>query len=63
MDRRVLINNRLINLFLTILVVSLPDAVKCDMGDTISSMILFMIIAIFIFAGLGWWSRRQEGSK
>lgn len=41
--------------------ISLPGNVKCDMGDTIASMLLFMIITIFVCAGIGWWSRRQEG--
>ena len=39
---------------------SLPGSVKCDMGDTLASLFLFMIITVFIFAGIGWWSRRQE---
>jgi hypothetical protein len=54
---------RLSYIFLFLIVVSLPGSVKCDMGDTISSMILLFLIALFIFAALGWWSRRQEGSK
>jgi hypothetical protein len=49
-------------LLLTI-IISLPGTVKCDMGDTVASLILFMIISIFICAGIGWWSRRQEGNK
>jgi len=40
--------------------ISLPGSVKCDMGDTIASMVLFMIITIFVCAGIGWWSRRAE---
>lgn len=40
--------------------VSLPGSVKCDMGDTIASLVLFMIITIFVCAGIGWWSRRAE---
>ncbi len=40
--------------------VSLPGSVKCDMGDTIASILLFMIITIFVCAGIGWWSRRSE---
>jgi hypothetical protein len=56
-------NNRLVYFMLFIVVISLPGSVKCDMGETISSMILFFLIALFICAGLGWWSRRQEGSK
>ena len=40
--------------------ISLPGNVKCDMGDTLASLFLFMIITVFIFAGIGWWSRRQE---
>ena len=41
-------------------IVSLPGNVKCDMGETIASLFLFIIITIFLFAGIGWWSRRQE---
>lgn len=40
--------------------VSMPGSVKCDMGDAIASMVLFMIITIFVCAGIGWWSRRAE---
>jgi len=40
--------------------VSLPGSVKCDMGDTIASLVLFMIIGVFVLAGIGWWSRRAE---
>lgn len=47
-------------LFVLITVLSLPGNVKCDMGDTISSIILFIIISVFICAGIGWWSRRGE---
>jgi hypothetical protein len=39
---------------------SLPGNVKCDMGDAISSVILFVLISVFICAGIGWWSRRGE---
>ena len=55
--------SRLISIFLFILVISLPGSVKCDMGDSVASIILFIIISVFICAGIGWWSRRQEGSK
>jgi hypothetical protein len=53
---------------LTILIVlitciSLPSKVKCDMGDTTASLILFIIISVFVCAGIGWWSRRGESSK
>jgi hypothetical protein len=50
-------------IFVILTIASLPSNVKCDMGDTISSLILFIIISIFICAGIGWWSRRQEGNK
>jgi hypothetical protein len=40
--------------------VSLPGNVKCDMGDTLSSIILFVIISVFVCAGIGWWTRRNE---
>jgi len=39
---------------------SFPGYVKCDMGDTIASLILFLLLVMFICAGIGWWSRRQE---
>ncbi len=44
----------------TIIIASLPSSVKCDMGDTISSLILFLLFTVFICAGIGWWSRRGE---
>lgn len=40
--------------------ISLPTNVKCDMTDNIASLLLFMLISIFICAGIGWWSRRSE---
>ena len=43
-----------------ILVFAMPASVKCDMGDTIASMVLFMILLLFVCAGIGWWNRRQE---
>ena len=43
-----------------VLLFSLPTSVKCDMGDTIASMVLFMILLLFVCAGIGWWNRRQE---
>jgi hypothetical protein len=56
-------NNRsLAYLFFTV-VISLPNSVKCDMGDSVSSLILFLIISVFIFAAIGWWSRRGEMNK
>jgi hypothetical protein len=46
--------------FVLLVCASLPGNVKCDMGDTISSIILFLLISVFICAGIGWWSRRGE---
>jgi hypothetical protein len=46
-----------------IILASLPSNVKCDTIDTISSIILFFIIAIASCAGIGWWSRRVEANK
>ncbi len=46
--------------FLLMLCASLPSSVKCDMGDTVSSLILFILFTVFICAGIGWWSRRGE---
>jgi hypothetical protein len=54
------INKRLAYLFYILVVISLPSGVKCDMGSTFSTMILFFFIALFIFAALGWWSRRNS---
>jgi hypothetical protein len=54
------IRSGLLNLLIFFLTISLPSSVKCDMGETLSTFILFFIIMIFIFAGLGFWSRRQE---
>jgi hypothetical protein len=51
------------NLIVIAVSMLLPGGVRCDMGNTISSMILFVIIGVFICAVLGWWSRRQESSK
>lgn len=64
-DKRTIYKNFDKKSFLTFMIVfivaiSLPGNVKCDMGDTISSIILFIIISIFVFAGIGWWSRRGE---
>jgi hypothetical protein len=55
--------SKLISIILFILTISLPGSVKCDMGDSVASIILFIIISVFICAGIGWWSRRQEGTK
>ena len=45
---------------ITLLILSFPGIVKCDMGEAISSLILFLLISVFICAGIGWWSRRGE---
>lgn len=50
----------LIAIILIIVTLSLPINVKCDTGDTISSLILFMVISIALFAGIGWWRKRGE---
>ena len=50
-------------LIFIIISISLPGNVKCDMGDTISSFILFIIFSVFVCAGIGWWSRRAEGNN
>ena len=39
---------------------TLPMNVKCDAGDTISSIILLALVSVFIFAGIGWWRKRGE---
>lgn len=52
--------NLLTFLIVFIISISLPGNVKCDMGDTLSSIILFVIISVFICAGIGWWTRRNE---
>ena len=43
-----------------IIALTLPLNVKCDTGDTISSIILFVIVSVFLFAGIGWWRKRGE---
>jgi hypothetical protein len=43
-----------------IVALTLPMNVKCDTGDTISSIILFALVSVFIFAGIGWWRKRGE---
>lgn len=35
---------------------------KADMAETIASMILFVIFAMLVFAGIGWWQKRAEKS-
>lgn len=51
-------------LMFLIIIISLPGNVKCDMGDTISSLVLFIILSVFVCAGIGWWSRRgNDGNK
>ena len=35
-------------------------SVKADLTDTFASIILFIIFTSFVFAGIGWWSKRQE---
>ena len=50
-------------LFVFVTAISLPGSVKCDMGDAISSVILFILVSVFICAGIGWWSRRGTDSK
>ncbi len=57
------LNTKYAYILLFTLVLSLPGSVKCDMGDIIASLILFLIISVFVCAGIGWWSRRQEGNK
>jgi len=34
--------------------------VKADFGETIASIILFVLVTTFICAGIGWWSKRNE---
>lgn len=34
--------------------------VKADLVDTVSSFMLLIIFMIFVFAGIGWWTKRQE---
>jgi hypothetical protein len=46
-----------------ILLLSLLQFIKCDMGETISSCILFIILTLFICAGLGWYNQKQENEN
>jgi len=50
----------LIAIILIIIALSLPSNVKCDTGDAISSLILFIVVSVFICAGIGWWRKRGE---
>lgn len=45
---------------LVIILLSLPSKVKCDTGETISSVILIVLIVLFSCAGIGWFSKRNE---
>ena len=54
------VRSGMFNILVIVLIISLPDSVKCDMGETLSTFILFFIIMIFIFALIGLWSRRQQ---
>ncbi|MCQ2817934.1 MAG: hypothetical protein MJ252_11775 [archaeon] len=53
-------NKYLLFPLMIILSLSLPNSIKCDAGEVICSMILFILFAIVIFAGIGWWSKRGE---
>jgi len=54
--------NLLFILYITLLI-SLPQCIKCDMGETISSCILFILLTLFICAGLGWYNQKQENDN
>ena len=56
-------NKNLFYIFYMILLISLPQCIKCDMGETISSCLLFIILTIFICAGLGWYNQKQENEN
>lgn len=55
-------NFQIIYLIIMMIVIlsSMPSYVKCDLTDTISSVILFFIFTLFTCAGIGWWSRRGD---
>lgn len=38
----------------------MPNYVKCDTMETISSFILFILFVLFVCAGIGYWSRHEE---
>mgnify|MGYP006915309860 CR=1 FL=1 len=40
--------------------VSNMSPVKADFGETIATLILFIIITTFVCAGIGWWHKRNE---
>lgn len=53
----------LIIMLVLITCLSLPKGVKCEIVDTIASLVLFIVISVFICAGIGWWSKRGEMNK
>ena len=42
--------------------ISLIGGVKADFGETIATIIFYLLVTVFICAGIGWWQHRQEGS-
>jgi hypothetical protein len=57
------IKENLIYSFYFLLFICLPQCAKCDMGETISSCILFILLTLFICAGLGWYSQKQDNEN
>lgn len=49
----------LILMFITVLF-SLPKYVKTDLIESISTLLLVLIIGAFFLAGIGWYTKRNE---
>ena len=50
----------LLKFIFIITLISMPNYVKCDTMETISSFILFILFVLFACAGIGYWSRHEE---
>jgi Ni,Fe-hydrogenase I cytochrome b subunit len=53
----------LLKFIFIITLTSMPGYVKCDPIETISSFILFILVVLFICAGIGYCSRREENEN
>jgi len=48
-------------LMMVILFFSQITGVKAELFETIATIIFYLLVTVFICAGIGWWQRRQEG--
>lgn len=39
---------------------SQPGGVKADFGETVATLILFLLITLFTCAGIGWYHKRNQ---